>query len=432
MSKNRTLDLESDSQLIKKQWVESLDVLIEMQGRSEAKAASSSTPIKHTNSANVVSKSSTQSSLESQEKSNEGVVPDNKNKNVKTENTGIRTSSLELYEATSRMSTKEKDEFKEKLLEEFAAAKSRVVQHKAEAPIVPVPPPREQSEAKIDERKEILEAQAIIDKDEDAQQEIDEEMSTDCIPQHFIDEREIEFDVQANITRTLLRCGMRISGHLCCVIVRFSTFGSTVSGEIVMEPRNALLGVFTFSVKTQAGDLLNCLLPQSHVANVVGTNSHLLLEENLIELSKFLVSRLHIAQDPTRLYLAPHTPTTIRHFLSPTALKTNNAPPKLIVRVIRARNLAIKDVTGSSDPYIVLKIGGFEERTGVIHANHKNPVWNEEFVFPIECFDASEVMVAEKLDSIHDNFIILFEVWDRGKFYSLSFLFYFILLRVYC
>ncbi|CAM6089832.1 unnamed protein product [Calypogeia fissa] len=51
---------------------------------------------------------------------------------------------------------------------------------------------------------------------------------------------------------------------------------------------------------------------------------------------------------------------------------------ELVVTVLQARQLLIKDISGSSDPYVVLKLGDSTEKTKVIKRN-LNPEWNETF-----------------------------------------------------
>lgn len=71
----------------------------------------------------------------------------------------------------------------------------------------------------------------------------------------------------------------------------------------------------------------------------------------------------------------------------------------LFVRVERARGLAIKDVTGSSDPFVEAKVGNVKVKTQVIPRN-LNPVWNEVFAFSQEQFQAQNLEVT---------------VWDQDK-----------------
>ncbi|MCO5604596.1 hypothetical protein L7F22_058764 [Adiantum nelumboides] len=71
----------------------------------------------------------------------------------------------------------------------------------------------------------------------------------------------------------------------------------------------------------------------------------------------------------------------------------------LFVRVERARGLSIKDVTGSSDPFVEAKVGNVKVATQVIPRN-LNPVWNEVFAFSQEQFQAQNLEVT---------------VWDHDK-----------------
>ncbi|KAI5070010.1 hypothetical protein GOP47_0014353 [Adiantum capillus-veneris] len=71
----------------------------------------------------------------------------------------------------------------------------------------------------------------------------------------------------------------------------------------------------------------------------------------------------------------------------------------LFVRVERARGLAIKDVTGSSDPFVEAKVGNAKVATLVVPRN-LNPVWNEVFAFSQEQFQAQNLEIT---------------VWDQDK-----------------
>jgi Ca2+-dependent lipid-binding protein len=51
---------------------------------------------------------------------------------------------------------------------------------------------------------------------------------------------------------------------------------------------------------------------------------------------------------------------------------------RLVVEVVAGRNLAVKDLSGTSDPYCILCMGKTELKTNIIEKN-LDPVWNEEF-----------------------------------------------------
>merc|ERR1712100_377113 len=55
-------------------------------------------------------------------------------------------------------------------------------------------------------------------------------------------------------------------------------------------------------------------------------------------------------------------------------------PGRLVVNVHQANNLRVADRT-TSDPYVVLKFGGFEQQTKAVKRN-LNPIFNETVRFP--------------------------------------------------
>ncbi|KAL0912894.1 hypothetical protein M5K25_016308 [Dendrobium thyrsiflorum] len=77
----------------------------------------------------------------------------------------------------------------------------------------------------------------------------------------------------------------------------------------------------------------------------------------------------------------------------------------LFVRVLKARDLPSKDITGSLDPYVELRLGNNRARTRHFVKN-QNPEWDEVFAFPIERLQSSvlEVLVKDK-DVIKDDFV---------------------------
>lgn len=77
----------------------------------------------------------------------------------------------------------------------------------------------------------------------------------------------------------------------------------------------------------------------------------------------------------------------------------------LFVRVVKARELPAKDVTGSLDPYVEVRLGNFKGTTR--HFEKKvNPEWNEVFAFSRERLQATflEVVVKDK-DIVKDDFV---------------------------
>ncbi|XP_057456229.1 multiple C2 domain and transmembrane region protein 5 [Lotus japonicus] len=77
----------------------------------------------------------------------------------------------------------------------------------------------------------------------------------------------------------------------------------------------------------------------------------------------------------------------------------------LYVRVVKAKDLPAKDVTGSLDPYVEVKLGNYKGLTK--HFEKKsNPEWNQIFAFSKDRIQASvlEVVVKDK-DVIVDDFV---------------------------
>ncbi|KAK5116968.1 hypothetical protein LTR62_006689 [Meristemomyces frigidus] len=58
------------------------------------------------------------------------------------------------------------------------------------------------------------------------------------------------------------------------------------------------------------------------------------------------------------------------------------------VHVVKARNLAPKDKSGTSDPYLVVSLGDSKEATSVV-SKTLNPEWNQSFEFPIVGADSA-------------------------------------------
>ncbi|XP_077210397.1 FT-interacting protein 7-like [Tasmannia lanceolata] len=89
----------------------------------------------------------------------------------------------------------------------------------------------------------------------------------------------------------------------------------------------------------------------------------------------------------------------------------------LYVRVVKAKDLPAKDVTGSCDPYVEVKLGNYKGTTR--HFEKKtNPEWNQVFAFPKERIQSSviEVMVKDK-DLLKDDFMgrVAFDINEVPK-----------------
>ncbi|XWS43212.1 hypothetical protein CRYUN_Cryun16bG0083300 [Craigia yunnanensis] len=89
----------------------------------------------------------------------------------------------------------------------------------------------------------------------------------------------------------------------------------------------------------------------------------------------------------------------------------------LYVRVVKAKDLPDKDVTGSCDPYVEVKLGNYLGKTRFF-AKNKNPEWNQVFAFSKERLQASvlEVTVMDK-DVVKDDFIgkVFFDINEIPK-----------------
>ncbi|KAI3520448.1 hypothetical protein L1887_09878 [Cichorium endivia] len=86
----------------------------------------------------------------------------------------------------------------------------------------------------------------------------------------------------------------------------------------------------------------------------------------------------------------------------------------LYIRVVKAKELPPKDVTGSCDPYVEVKLGNYKGITR--HFEKKsNPEWDHVFAFSQDRIQASfvEIVVKDK-DVVMDDFIgrIMFELLD--------------------
>ncbi|ONH99213.1 hypothetical protein PRUPE_6G018400 [Prunus persica] len=89
----------------------------------------------------------------------------------------------------------------------------------------------------------------------------------------------------------------------------------------------------------------------------------------------------------------------------------------LYVRVVKAKDLPAKDVTGSCDPYVEVKLGNYKGVTR--HFEKKsNPEWNQVFAFSKDRLQASflEAVVKDK-DVVLDDFMgrVIFDLIDIPK-----------------
>nr|CAG4714151.1 unnamed protein product [Naegleria fowleri] len=71
--------------------------------------------------------------------------------------------------------------------------------------------------------------------------------------------------------------------------------------------------------------------------------------------------------------------------------------PTLIVTVVNASNLTPKDLSGTSDPYVIVRMGGTRHRTQTRRGTN-NPFWGEQFTLMV-------------MDPMKDS--VTFDVYDK-------------------
>jgi hypothetical protein len=168
----------------------------------------------------------------------------------------------------------------------------------------------------------------------------------------------------------------------------------------------------------------------------------LLTEKELEPLKNWIVNELGITdlhrflkeqkRDMKELLKAGHTPAAIEKVLSNSKDKPSSSKermrrqsrisllPKgqdafndnlstLSVKIVEAHNLTAKDIYGSSDPYVTIRVGNEEMRTTTIW-KQLNPVWEESFTFVI----GPEIKLEESL--------IVFKVFDQNRIMKGSFI----------
>ncbi|KAL5976029.1 FT-interacting protein 3 [Asimina triloba] len=86
----------------------------------------------------------------------------------------------------------------------------------------------------------------------------------------------------------------------------------------------------------------------------------------------------------------------------------------LYVRVVKAKELPAKDVTGSCDPYVEVKLGNYKGTTP--HFEKKtNPEWNQVFAFSKDRIQSSVVEVAVKDKDLVKDDMIGFVIFDLNE-----------------
>ena len=90
-----------------------------------------------------------------------------------------------------------------------------------------------------------------------------------------------------------------------------------------------------------------------------------------------------------------------------------NAVCVVFVQVVEGRDLANKDIFSKSDPYCILSFEGYEGQTKVID-NNLNPVWNEEFCFPLEDFFSESELRVELWDKVIEDDTVVSTLVAKG------------------
>lgn len=77
----------------------------------------------------------------------------------------------------------------------------------------------------------------------------------------------------------------------------------------------------------------------------------------------------------------------------------------LFVRVVKAQDLPSKDITGSLDPYVEVRVGNYKGVTKHFEKN-QSPEWNTVFAFAKERIQSNllDVVVKDK-DMLKDDFV---------------------------
>ncbi|KAK3722488.1 phosphatidylserine decarboxylase [Vermiconidia calcicola] len=142
----------------------------------------------------------------------------------------------------------------------------------------------------------------------------------------------------------------------------------------------------------------------------------------------------HNNHQPSNGSSAPSTPPTNSRSGSPTRSYTAGPTSAdggrsgdhkgmglvLRVQVMKARDLAAKDKSGTSDPYLVLTLGDAKEATSVV-SKTLNPEWNQTFEFPVTTADAAllEAVCWDKdrfkKDYMGEFDVVLEEMFQNGQ-----------------
>ncbi|KXT03561.1 hypothetical protein AC578_9977 [Pseudocercospora eumusae] len=120
-----------------------------------------------------------------------------------------------------------------------------------------------------------------------------------------------------------------------------------------------------------------------------------------------------------------HSPSRAGNMSTPGSSRPHEADHtpmglSLKVQVLRGRNLAAKDRSGTSDPYLVIALGEAKEATSVV-SKTLNPEWNQTFHFPIVSPDSAllEAVCWDKdrfkKDYMGEFDVVLEEVFAAGN-----------------
>ncbi|KAL3512860.1 hypothetical protein ACH5RR_025577 [Cinchona calisaya] len=86
--------------------------------------------------------------------------------------------------------------------------------------------------------------------------------------------------------------------------------------------------------------------------------------------------------------------------------------PSIYVKIVKAKGLPVKDISGTIDPYVEVEVGNYKQVTKHLE-NYQNPVWNSVFSFSKEKLLSNSIVVnVRDKDFITDDFVgrVLFDV----------------------
>ncbi|KAH9544347.1 hypothetical protein CY35_13G114600 [Sphagnum magellanicum] len=125
------------------------------------------------------------------------------------------------------------------------------------------------------------------------------------------------------------------------------------------------------------------------------------LEQSLLEPNMLVVNLEMLANSAA--FLNPRAEQAVA------STHDNKSPPIAMVhvKVLDAKNLRIADMNGFSDPYVKVSLGLQGSKKTAVKSKNLNPIWNEEFQFPISSWDLPNILVLHVLDKdllfFHDS-----------------------------